>query len=191
MNAGVKGGLLQSVKEAASITTDFFLAPSCMACNGPLAPLIESRRSLDLLCEPCRELLHPINSRTQCPRCGASPTRPPKDTKSAGGRCERCEFLPDSFRSTIAVFPYLSSAGMIVRNMKYSRGPWLAGHLVNLAMPHLRPRLEQWLGEDPSDWALVPAPMYALRELGRGYNQAREIARHVAEEMAIPLLNER
>lgn len=192
MTSRDKGGFLRMVRETVSVTTDFFLAPNCMACNGPLPPTMEKRGSMELLCEPCRELLHPINPRNQCPRCGAAPSRPPKDLKGAGGRCERCEFLPDSFRATIAVFPYLSSAGRIVRNMKYSRGPWLARHLVNLAWPHLHPRLEEWVaGDERSQWVIIPAPMHALREMARGYNQAREIAEQIAGGMELALLGDR
>lgn len=188
--AGVKS-ILRSLGEAVEITTDFFLNPCCMACNGPLAPILEQRGSMDLLCDPCRDLLHPIDKRTQCPRCGAPSSRAPKNVESAGGRCDRCESLPATFEKTIAVFPYLSSAGMIVRNMKYTRGGWLAGHLVNLAWPHLAPRILEWLHEEETDWAVLPVPMYSLREMRRGYNQARELAAPIAERLKLPLLGDR
>jgi ComF family protein len=171
-----------------SATTDFLLTPSCLACHAPLPPSLSREGSLQLLCPQCRDLLHPIAADRQCPRCGASPVHPPRLKGAPADSCLRCESLPPGFNTAIAAFPYLSSAGLIVRNMKYSRSPWLAAHLVEIAWPHVGERLTGWIRSDPHLWVVVPSPMHGWRELRRGYNQAVEIARPIARLLRLELL---
>lgn len=168
----------------------FFLSPSCIACHAGLPPTLEGRRSsAQSLCPRCTAILHPIEPARQCPRCGAAVARHDQENVPAGS-CGECAALPKAFRETAAVFPYLSSAGHIVRNMKYQRAPWLAGHLVDLAWPHAGPRVESWAENAAGPMLLLPVPMHPFRQLARGYNQAEEVAKALAGKAGLPLAGE-
>lgn len=127
---------------------------SCYLCRGAAeAPL----------CRDCDADL-PRLPALLCPRCAlASP---------AGAVCGRCLAQPPSYDATVAALAYEFPADVLVQALKFrgelALAPLLAGLLVA--------RLPRGASAD----FLLPVPLSAARLRVRGFNQALEIARHVA-----------
>jgi ComF family protein len=159
--------------------------PSCIACHRALGPkVISPETPAEGLCPECLQTLHPLDIDRGCFYCGAHPLRL-EEGSTLHGRCLECSHLPGSFTQARSAFPYQSPAGDIVRNLKYHRTPYLAQWLANLAIPVVAP----WLKEVAQEASVMAVPMSLSRELHRGYNQAFEIARHVALKIQRPMLN--
>lgn len=70
----------------------------------------------------------------------------------------------------------------LVHVAKYRHGRELCEYLGELLGGRI------WrIGDDEDFDAIVPIPLHPKREKHRGYNQSREIARGIAEEMGIPM----
>lgn len=135
------------------------LPRSCALC-GELAA--------DSLCPGCAQTLPTLAA----PRCGccALPT-------GQGERCGRCLAHPPHYDATLAAFAYGYPIDQLVQALKYG------GRL------HLADCFGQWLGAAPVPEAdlLVPVPLHPARLRERGYNQAAEIARPLAQRWRLPL----
>jgi ComF family protein len=135
---------------------DQFFGGACFVCRG-------SARGL--LCAACRAEL-PLLAPELCPRC-ALPS-------PAGALCGRCLAEPPGYDATIASLAYDFPADALVQALKF-RGE------VALA-PLLGALLRDRLPADERVDCVVPVPLSPARLRSRGYNQAVEIARHVAPE---------
>lgn len=121
------------------------------------------------LCPACIADLPCLPARL-CPRC-AQPL-------ATGEICGRCQTHPPGFDRMIPVFPYAFPIDRLVQQLKY-------GHRLSLA---------GWLGEQlaracqgiPAD-LVVPMPLHPARLAERGFNQAAEIGKLVAQRLALPL----
>ncbi|OGA72053.1 MAG: hypothetical protein A3G81_32290 [Betaproteobacteria bacterium RIFCSPLOWO2_12_FULL_65_14] len=133
---------------------DLFFGGACFVCRG-------SARAL--LCAACRAEL-PLLAAELCPRC-ALPS-------PAGALCGRCLVEPPSYDATTASLAYDFPADALVQALKFRGEVALAPLLGAL----LRDRLP---ADEPVD-CVVPVPLSPARLRSRGYNQAVEIARHVA-----------
>jgi ComF family protein len=125
---------------------------SCYLCRGA---------AHGILCESCDADLPRLGS-AHCPRCAlASP---------AGAICGRCLTQPPAYDATSAALAYAFPADVLVQALKFR------GELA------LAPVLGDLLARCTSEAAdcIVPVPLSAERLRSRGYNQALEIARHVA-----------
>ena len=130
-----------------------FFGGTCLLCRGA---------SRGLLCEPCRAEL-PLLAAELCPRC-ALPT-------PAGAVCGRCLADPPAYDATVAALAYDFPADVLVHALKFR------GELA------LAPLLGELLSKKISGWSVdrvIPVPLTSARLRTRGYNQAAEIARHVA-----------
>jgi ComF family protein len=138
--------------------------PRCLLCAG---------RSEALICQGCRNDL-PWN-RCACPLC-ARPLAAPEMAL-----CAACIRKPPPFDAAIAAFRYAEPVDRAVQRLKYG-ADFLAA---------------RWLGEALADVAgtrrpsspdlLIPMPLHSGRLRRRGYNQAQEIARTVAQRTGIAL----
>ena len=143
------------LRRAAKTIGQWFFGGRCFLCHG--------NASTDLLCAACAADLPRLDGE-RCPRCAlASP---------AGAVCGRCLARPPHFDGTIAALAYGFPADVLVHALKF-RG--------ELAVAEL---LAQLLGErlaraERVD-CVLPVPISRDRLRERGYNQALEIARHVA-----------
>ncbi len=159
-------------------TAAYLFPPVCLSCSAALGPRsISTSDPHSGLCPECSALLRPLDQAQACSRCGMSPSRP-SEKKEARGRCRDCDELPASFLSARSAFPYQSPAGLLIRNLKYHRAPYLAEWLVELAWPSTK----AWLDQLPETVVVAPVPMMLWREVGRGYNQAGELARALAKK---------
>lgn len=128
---------------------------SCYLCRG-------SARSL--LCAECQAEL-PRLPRALCVRC-ALPAPP-------GMVCGRCLSAPPAFDATVAALAYDFPADTLVHALKFRGELALA--------PLLGALLKAHLGAIDVD-LVIPVPLSRRRLTERGYNQALEIARHVARD---------
>ncbi len=99
--------------------------------------------------------------------------------------CGQCLSDPPAFDHTLIVTDYAPPIDALVQDLKFrARLPLaraLGGLLADAAVAHLQRR-----GELPD--CLLPVPLSRERLEGRGFNQALELARPVADALKRPLL---
>ena len=133
---------------------------SCFLCRGP---------ARDILCERCDADLPRLGAE-HCPRCAlASP---------AGALCGRCLTQPPAYDATTAALAYRFPADVLVQALKFRGELALAPFLGNLISRCISSKNVN---------CIVPVPLSSGRLRSRGYNQALEIARHVASALGTRL----
>jgi ComF family protein len=113
----------------------------------------------------------PIFPRERCDTCAAP--------LAGGGTCGACLKRPPAFDSIIPAWPYLRPVDALILALKFS------GRLA-AAAPMTRALSGSVDGTEAPD-LIVPLPLSMQRLAERGFNQALEIARPLAEEIAIPM----
>lgn len=100
--------------------------------------------------------------------------------------CDPCGGDPPPFAATIAAFAYAFPIDRLLHEIKYggriALAEWAGSALaaaVGAALPHR-------VGNDRPD-RIVALPLAPSRQKERGFNQAREIAVHVARRAQLPL----
>jgi len=140
-----------------------FFSDSCFLCRG---------KAEGLLCRPCDADLPRLGPEL-CPRCAlAAP---------AGAVCGRCLTQPPAYDATTAALAYRFPADALVQALKFRGELALAPFLGNL--------LSECVSNTDVD-CVVPVPLSRERLRSRGYNQALEIARHVARPARVELAPE-
>ncbi|OFZ86889.1 MAG: hypothetical protein A2W21_11485 [Betaproteobacteria bacterium RBG_16_66_20] len=140
-----------------------FFSDSCFLCRG---------KAEGLLCRPCDADLPRLGTEL-CPRCAlAAP---------AGAVCGRCLTQPPAYDATTAALAYRFPADALVQALKFRGELALAPFLGNL--------LSECVSNTDVD-CVVPVPLSPERLRSRGYNQALEIARHVARPARVELAPE-
>ena len=137
------------------------IAPSCLLCTGPSAG--------HLLCAACDAEL-PRLATQHCEICALPLT--------VGKRCGACISNPPEYEHICAPFTYAFPVNALVQALKY-RG-------VLAIAPVFGRAIARSLDERPD--VVIPMPLAATRLRERGFNQAQEIARHVAHITGITLL---
>jgi ComF family protein len=138
---------------------DLLFGGSCFLCRG---------RASALLCDACDADL-PRQTSALCPRCAlASPS---------GAVCGRCLARPPAFDATTAALDYRFPADVLVQALKFRSELSLAAFFGKLIIQAAR---------EPVD-LVVPVPLFPRRLKERGFNQAMEIARHVARATGVRL----
>lgn len=106
-----------------------------------------------------------------CPRCAID--------SPAGALCGRCLARPPAFDATVAALAYRFPADVMVQALKFNSelalAPLFGALLAHRASASARVDF------------LVPVPLSARRLRERGFNQALEIARHVAATTGLRL----
>jgi ComF family protein len=153
------------------------LAPVCAACGRPL-----DQPTRGAVCSPCWASIVPATPPC-CRTCGdALPTWRVRSVADA--LCPRCRRTEPLVSLARAIGPYEGALRAIVHALKYDGRPTLARHLA------ARMRLagaEVLAGAD----LVVAVPLHRSRERARGFNQARELARHLGLPMADALTRAR
>lgn len=143
----------------------------CLLCAGP------SHR--EALCPAClRGLPWPG---TSCPQCAL----PAADEHHP---CGACLLHPPPWHTARAGLCYAFPVDILVRQLKYSR-QLAAGRALAQAM--LAGTLPAVTAEPSQAPWLVPVPLHWRRETWRGFNQAHEIANHLARHTRWPLQGDR
>ena len=127
---------------------------SCFLCRGAAD---------GVLCAACDADL-PRLPIPRCPSCALA--------SSSGAVCGRCLAAPPAYDGTIAALAYEFPADVLVQSLKFRSELALAPLLAGLLVPQLP--------KDVRVDYLLPVPLSAVRLRERGFNQALEIARHVA-----------
>jgi ComF family protein len=138
------------------------LGQDCLLCGG--------RSGGALVCDGCGADLPRLGA--ACPQC-AGP--------SLGlERCGACLARPPHFDATVAVWEYAFPVDRLVLALKYGK---------RLALAELfGERLAHAVVDRRVD-AIVPMPLAPRRLADRGFNQALEIARRVADRAGVPLVS--
>lgn len=134
---------------------------SCLLCG--------ARTGAARLCEPCRDDL-PAMPGARCTRC-ALPL-------ASGGVCADCLARAPSYDSIAAAFPYDFPIDALVQSYKYGGDLTLSTLFARELARHVTGNID----------AIVAMPLSASRLAERGFNQAHEIARHLARAVGVPLL---
>jgi len=145
------------------------LPPCCVLCgDGGQPPLLD-------LCAPCDgDLLRNSNA---CVRCAA----PLPAEASSGLTCGACLKRPPRFDRATVPFRYAYPLDHLVRDLKY-HGRLAYGRVLGTLLAHYL------LAEDlPRPDLIVPVPLFPARHRDRGFNQASEIARPIADRLHIPI----
>ncbi len=125
-----------------------------------------------LLCAPCSSA-H-IQARPRCHRCGH------RLLDAHSPYCGACLSAPPAFERTCAALDYQAPWDAAIAALKF-------GH----RLPYAPLLAQVWSQQcaaalGPVD-CLLPAPLSAQRLRERGFNQALEIARHIARQQQLPL----
>ena len=143
-----------------------FFPGHCLNCGLP------SRRAIDL-CHGC-ELSLPALA-CHCSVCAEPLTHP--------GICGHCLKSPPDFFRVVAPYEYRPPLDGWILGLKH-RGELRAGRTLGwLLADHLLSHREQLFWPD----CLVPVPLHWRRRLGRGFNQAQEIARMISLRTGLPI----
>ena len=136
------------------------IAPTCLLCAGTSAG--------DLLCAPCASDLPQLDTR-HCDTCALPITD--------GTRCGACLTDAPAYDHVCAPFTYAFPVDALVQALKYRSMLAIA--------PLFGSAIAASLDERPD--IIVPMPLANARLRERGFNQAQEIARHVAKISGIAL----
>lgn len=170
MRAVACAGRLRLVGRAAVAAFDALVPAACVGCRRGVAP------DGPPLCALCRSRLPRLAS-PRCPRCA----QPLGNIAAAAGElvpCGMCEEWPDVLVAADAPFVFEGLAARTVHALKYDRwralAPWMAARMA----PGAEAMASRIGGGAP--W-LVPVPLTPARRRERGFNQAAELARALAD----------
>ncbi len=126
------------------------------------------------LCPPCRGRLAPVRGR-RCHRC----LRPLPGGPGASPSCPRCAERATDLERLFAGWLYAPPLDSVLLGLKFGGLSYLGRHLATALAGRLRAELA-------TVDLVVPVPLHWWRQLGRGYNQAAEIARPLARHLGRP-----
>ncbi len=144
---------------AGRFALDLLYPPRCSLCGAHGA----------LLCDMCASLL-PLTEGVRCEQCWVP--------VEAAGVCGHCFKTPPSFVSIRSAYVMEREARTLAHQLKYE-------DLTSLAAP--MGRLMAGVADVRGIDVVVPVPLHRGRERSRGYNQSRELARHVAAVHALAI----
>jgi len=143
---------------ASRVALDLLFPPRCGIC----------RAGGSLLCADCIDDL-PIADGRRCQRCWMPVARAPL--------CRHCSESPPAYLSIRAPYVMDGAARRLAHELKYEGMTALAEPMSRLMIAHV----------DTADVDLVVAvPLHGSRKRGRGYNQAEELAKHIAALANVP-----
>ena len=142
----------------------------CLLCLGSAAGIAEC------ICPACLDDLPWLG--TACRQCALP-------LAEADRLCDQCLHSPPAFSQVIAPFLYRFPLDSVIPAFKYQHkltyGRLMARLLLQAVEHHYREQ-DQALPD-----LLLPLPLHRARQAQRGYNQALELARPIARQLAIPL----
>lgn len=154
---------------------DFLFPPTCHLCRSPL-------QRGRYLCTTCHDSLPRVSS-PLCQQCGFPFDGALPDPETCPN-CEDRSFHFDFARSALLA---RDGARELVHSFKYERRLHLHHELASLSAEALD---DERIADDPTtNWNVVPVPLHWRRQQWRWFNQAREIARTLAQLRSLPLHN--
>jgi ComF family protein len=155
----------RAARPVADAALAFLVAPLCAVCREPI-----ERPTRGAVCPSCWSSIESFVPPC-CATCGdALPSW--RTFSVTDGRCPRCRRRPPPIALAAAIGPYRGALERIVQAFKYDGRTSLGRPLAD----RLRASgARVFAGAD----AVVPVPLHRSRERQRGFNQARELARHL------------
>ena len=142
---------------ASRVALDLLFPPRCGICHA----------GGSLLCDECIDDLPPADGR-RCHRCWMPVAR--------AALCRHCSESPPAYVSIRSPYVMDGGARRLAHELKYEGMTALAEPMARLMIEHL----------DAADVDLiVPVPLHRSRKRARGYNQAEELAKHIAAAAGI------
>ena len=164
--------MLARFRLALAASIDLLLPPACLLCG----QLLETGLDTRYLCRSCLAAMPPMNQ-AHCSCCAQ-----PFPNTCSSHFCGTCLKRPPSFTIVRAAGIYQGSLKEAVHKLKYR-------NQLSLAKP-----LGQLLGRraiaEANDFTpdrIIPVPLHPRRLKQRGYNQALEVARPIAQQLGLPL----
>lgn len=158
---------MKTVNNWLNIIQDYLFPPTCLLCGSA------GIHSQDICSACCADL---ATNNNFCYCCAAAFTTP----ESTPGLCGQCLKKRPEFEETYAPYLYQNSMQYLIKKLKFDghyKNARLLGHLL---AKHLHQNAEL-----PD--LIIPVPLHPIRYQQRGFNQALEIARHVANDLGVPL----
>jgi ComF family protein len=152
------------------------LPPACCVCG-----VVRDLRGEAGACAACWSGVEYLSG-AACPRCGA-PHPDLEDADLEGVLCAGCLAREPPFHAGMSMGVYRGPLKRLIRLLKFSGRPDLAGPLAARAAVVLRRRRHRIGALE----AVVPVPLSLPRRLSRGYNQASLLARHLGRQLDLPL----
>ncbi len=148
------------------------LVPSpCLLCGSP---------GREALCAPCRHQFFG-SVLPRCRRCAI-----PVGTDVP--LCGQCIAEPPNFHRTVTACSYAAPIDQLVLGLKFGQQLAIAPALAGLLAEAIRHRCNRSGKADEIADLLIPVPLSAARLAQRGFNQALEIARPLAQQLQRPLV---
>ena len=148
---------------AASILAQAIDPKLCPGCQHQL-------NSSQIFCPRCLDRLEKVSN--ACHLCGL-------ENQSDGEVCAVCLYDPPRWQQLIAPMQYRGLARELLLMLKFSESLYLANSLVSTLA-------KSFLTTSPPE-VLLPVPLHPNRFIGRGFNQALEIARILSVRLDIPI----
>lgn len=136
----------------------------CVLCGGST--------SLGLICSACYADLPFVT--TACQQCA----RPLPSNEI----CGRCLKHRPPYTRTVCVFDYRFPVNKMVKDLKYGGKSNLASQLGTIMSDYFIDHVKTPLPE-----CLIPVPLHRWRLIRRGFNQALELARPIADNFDLPI----
>ena len=159
-------------RRALMASIDLLLPPACLLCGQSL-PIDHSKQSF---CRDCLTSMPPLSS-AHCLCCAQ-----PFPNSTSIHLCGNCLKKPPSFSIVHAAGIYQGGIKDAVQRLKYR-------NQVTLARPlgQLLGKVVKEAGADFGPDCIVPVPLHPNRLRQRGYNQALEVARPIAQQLNVPI----
>jgi len=146
--------------------------PVCQVCD---VERVSSEQGY--VCDECRKQVHFIEP-PFCKRCGL-PFEGDLTTPFECSNCRDMKLHFSSARSAVAAGEVILE---IVHRYKYQRALWFERFLAELLIRQAVPELAS------EEWDLiVPVPLHPTKEREREFNQAVNLARHLADATGLPM----
>jgi ComF family protein len=143
-----------------------------------------------LLGQACAACATPCTGAPVCLACTVSIERLPRCPRCAivQGRselCGACISRPPAFEAAVTLGAFAVPLSLLVGQLKFERQLVLAQWFAQQLAPKLASGEQRFQAFD----AIVPVPLHPTRLQARGFNQAHEIARHLAPLIGAPVLH--
>ncbi len=161
-----------SFRRTLAASIDLLLPPVCLLCGQSLP----ADHNAQAFCQDCLASISPLGL-AHCSRCAQ-----PFPNATSDHLCGTCLKRPPAFSIVHAVGIYQGSIKDAVHRLKYRNQLTLAKPLGQL----LGKVIEAAGGNFIPD-CIVPVPLHPDRLRQRGYNQAFEVARPIAQQLGVPV----